>query len=128
MLIKILGTSWDGLAISSGRGLIASLFLVATNRGLRFHFSRDQTLGAIGYAACTITFCIATTLTSAANAILLQYTAPIWIALFRRIVSSRERTTVADWLTIITALGGMVLFFSKTVSQSAIWRGTSSDC
>jgi drug/metabolite transporter (DMT)-like permease len=115
VLIKIVGTSWSGLAIASGRGVIAALFLVATNRGLRFHFSRDQTLGAIGYAACTITFCTATTLTSAANAIVLQYTAPIWIALFGAWFL-RERTTAADWLTIVTALGGMVLFFKDSLT------------
>src|SRR5881394_2049276 len=81
LLIKNVGAIWPGLAVAGGRGAIAAGFLLVTNRGLRFHFSRDQILGAIGYAACTLTFCLATTMTTAANAILLQYTAPIWIAL-----------------------------------------------
>ena len=114
LLIKRVGAFWPGLAVAGGRGAIAAVFLVATNRGLRFHFSRDQILGAIGYAACTITFCWATTLTTAANAILLQYTAPIWIALAGAWLLG-ERATRADWITIAIVLGGMALFFADSL-------------
>lgn len=115
VLIKYVATSWPGLAVAGGRGLIAALFLLATNRQLRFHFSRDQIIGAIGYAACTVTFCTATTLTSAANAILLQYTAPIWVALLGAWFLG-ERATRADWITIAVALGGMALFFKDSLT------------
>jgi drug/metabolite transporter (DMT)-like permease len=108
--VLIKGIAWPPLAIAGGRGLIAAFFLLATNRGLRFHFSRAQVLGAVAYAACTVTFCVATKLTTAANAILLQYTAPAWIALFGAWFLG-ERATRADWLMIAAALGGMVLFF-----------------
>lgn len=109
MLIK--AVPWPPLAVAGGRGLIAALFLLVTNRGLRFHLSRDQVLGALGYAACTITFCVATKLTTAANAILLQYTAPVWVALFGAWFLG-ERATRADWFTIVVVLGGMALFFA----------------
>ena len=115
VLIKFIATTWDGLAVAGGRGLIAAMFLALTNRRLRFHWSRDQLLGAIFYAACTVLFCIATTLTSAANAILLQYTAPIWIALFGAWFLS-ERVTRGDWITIAVALGGMALFFKDSLT------------
>lgn len=115
VLIKYVATTWPGLAVAGGRGLIAAIFLLLTNRGLRFHFSRDQVIGAIGYAACTITFCAATTLTSAANAILLQYTAPVWVALLGTWLLG-ERATRADWLTIAVALGGMTLFFKNSLT------------
>jgi drug/metabolite transporter (DMT)-like permease len=115
VLIKFVATSWSGLAVAGGRGLIAAVFLVLTNRQLRFHFSRDQIIGALGYAACTITFCTATTLTSAANAILLQYTAPVWVALFAAWFLG-ERATRADWITIAIALSGMALFFKDSLT------------
>ncbi len=114
LLIKNVATVWPGLAVAGGRGAIAAVFLLLTNRGLRFHFSRDQVLGAIGYAACTITFCTATTLTTAANAILLQYTAPVWVALFGAWFLG-ERATRADWITIIVVLLGMGLFFADSL-------------
>ena len=115
MLIKFIATSWTGMAVAGGRGGIAAIFLLLTNRGLRFHFSRDQIIGAIGYAACTVTFCAATTITSAANAILLQYTAPIWVALFSAWLLG-ERATRADWATILVALAGMALFFKDSLT------------
>src|SRR5205823_6552953 len=68
-----------------------------------------------GYAACTVTFCTATTLTSAANAILLQYTAPVWVALLGAWLL-REPATRADWITIGIALGGMTLFFKDSLT------------
>lgn len=116
VLIKYLGTTWTGLAVSGGRGLIAGIFLLLTNRGLRFHLSGAQIVGAICYAGCTVLFCIATTLTSAANAILLQYTAPVWVALFGTWFIG-ERATRADWITIAVALGGMALFFRDGLSM-----------
>jgi drug/metabolite transporter (DMT)-like permease len=115
VLIKFVATTWPGMAVASGRGFIAALFLLATSRGLRFHFSRDQIIGAFGYAACTITFCNATTLTSAANAILLQYTAPVWVALLAAWFLG-ERTTRADWFTIAVVLGGMTFFFKDSLT------------
>jgi drug/metabolite transporter (DMT)-like permease len=115
VLIKQVGNTWPGMAVAGGRGLIAGVFLLLTNRGLRFHFSRDQIVGAIGYAACTVAFCAATTMTSAANAILLQYTAPVWIALAGAWLLG-ERATRADWLTIVAALGGMALFFKDSLT------------
>lgn len=115
MLIKYVATTWPGLAVAGGRGLIAALFLLVTNRGLRFSFSRDQLIGAFAYAVCTITFCTATTLTSAANAILLQYTAPIWVALLGAWFLG-EHATRADWITIAVALGGMTLFFKESLT------------
>lgn len=118
LLIKAI--AWPPLAIAGGRGLIAALFITAISRDLKFHFSRPQVLGALGYAACTVTFCAATKLTTAANAILLQYTAPVWIALFGAMLLG-ERATRADWITIIAVLGGMVLFFSENLEVSGLY-------
>jgi drug/metabolite transporter (DMT)-like permease len=109
LLIKTV--DWPPLAVAGGRGLVAAVFLALTNRRLRFTFSRIQLLAAAAYAACTISFVTATILTTAANAILLQYTAPVWIALFGAWFLG-ERATRGDWLTIAVVLGGMALFFA----------------
>ena len=112
LLIK--AVAWPPLAISGGRGLIAALFLVATNRGLRFHFSGRQVLGAVFYAWCVVTFCVATKLTTAANAIVLQYTAPVWVALFGAWILG-EPARRADWLAIAAVLAGLALFFADSL-------------
>jgi len=112
LLIK--SVDWPPLAVAGGRGLIAAGFLAVTNRALRFHLSRQQIIGALAYAACTVLFCVATKLTTAANAILLQYTAPVWVALFGAWFLG-ERATRGDWITIVVVLGGMALFFADGI-------------
>jgi len=117
LLIK--AVAWPPLAVAGGRGLVAAVFIAAVSRGLKFHFSRAQLLGAVAYAGCTVTFCAATKLTTAANAILLQYTAPVWIALFGAWLLG-EPATRADWFTIAAVLGGMALFFADNLALTGM--------
>ncbi len=101
---------WPPLAAAGGRGLVATVFLLAVSgRSLRFTWSPLQLGTAVAYAGCTVLFAAANKLTTAANAILLQYTAPVWIALFGAWLLG-ERSTRADWLTILAVFGGMGVF------------------
>ncbi|MBI5382056.1 MAG: DMT family transporter [Opitutae bacterium] len=119
LLIK--AVDWPPLAVAGGRGAVAALFLYLLNRGqLRFTFAWSQLLPAITYAVFTISFVAATKLTTAANAILLQYTAPIWIALGGAWFLG-ERATRSDWLTIAAVLGGMALFFADGLVLAHVW-------
>jgi drug/metabolite transporter (DMT)-like permease len=108
---------WHPLAIAGGRGLIAGLFLLAVIRKPKFTWSRIQISAAVAYTACTVLFAVANKFTTAANAIVLQYTAPIYIALLSAWVLG-ERTTKADWFTIAATLAGMVLFFIDELTVS----------
>jgi len=110
---------WPPLAVASGRGLLAALVLALATRGLRFTWTRVQVGAAVAYALCTIGFVVATKLTTAANAILLQYTAPIWIALFGASVLG-ERTTRSDWWAVGVTLAGMLLFFADSLRWSGV--------
>ena len=109
VLIKYI--AWPPLAVAGGRGLIAGLFLLAVHRPLRFTWSPLQLGAALAYLGCTVPFAVATKLTSAANAILLQYTAPVWVALLGAWLLG-ERTTKADWLALMLVFAGMGLFFA----------------
>ncbi len=109
--VLIKRVDWPPLAVAGGRGVIAAVFLAATSRGLRFTWSPVQLGAAVAYAACTVLFVLANKYTTAANAILLQYTAPVWIALLGAWFLG-ERTTRADWATIGVVLAGMALFFA----------------
>lgn len=102
--------NWPPFAVGGGRGLIAAVFLLAVaGRGLRFTWSPLQLATALAYTGCTVLFAAATKLTTAANAILLQYTAPVWVALFGAWLL-QERATRADWWTMAAAFVGMVIF------------------
>jgi drug/metabolite transporter (DMT)-like permease len=108
LLIKIV--DWNPFAIAGLRSLIGGLLILAVVRRPRFTWSFPQIAGAVCYAGCMIGFVAANKLTTAANAILLQYAAPLYAAVFGWFFL-RERATLLDWITIPVVLGGMVLFF-----------------
>jgi len=118
LLIK--QVNWNPLAIAGARSAIAALVLVAFLRRPRLTWSRAQIGGALAYAATVILFVAATKLTTAANVILLQYTAPVYAALLGAWFF-KERVTWLDWLTIAVVLGGMVLFFLDRLTAGGLW-------
>ena len=114
VLIKLI--EWNPLAIAGMRSAIAALLIIAVIRKPRFDFSLAQIGGAISFSATVICFVTATKLTTAANAILLQYTAPVYTALFAwRFLG--ERTSWIDWASIAVVFGGVVLFFLDDLSK-----------
>lgn len=64
----------------------------------------------LSYGACLTTFVVATKLTTAANAIFLQYAGVIWVLLFSPLVL-REAMRRHDAIAITIAMCGMALFF-----------------
>jgi drug/metabolite transporter (DMT)-like permease len=108
----------DGWALNAGRNLFSSLIILAYLRRPHFTGSLPQIGGGIASLTAMLTFVIATQKTSAANAILLQYTSPIFIALFG-IWYLNERPKPIDWWTIMLVLIGMALFFVDSISLEA---------
>lgn len=113
LLIK--SVTWNPMAIAGVRSAISVLVLLAVIRKKHFTFSFSQIAGAVFYAATMITFVCANKLTTAANAIILQYTAPIYVALLG-IWLLKEKVQLSDWIVIIAAILGICLFFIDKVS------------
>ncbi len=109
LLIKLV--PWPPLAVAGGRGFVAAAVLALVIRPRRLSLSWASLATALSYAGCTVTFVAATKLTTAANAILLQHTCPIWVALLGAWLL-RERAARADWIAIIATLAGIMLFFA----------------
>ena len=116
LLIKIV--DWSPMAIAGARSGIAALVMLAFRPRMRLSWSGPQLGGAVCYAATVILFVVANKWTTAANAILLQYTAPLWIALFGAWFLG-ERATWIDWLCILVSLGGMALFFHEGLASKS---------
>ena len=113
LLVKIV--SWNAFALAGVRSLIGGIVILLYLRRPRFTWSFAQISGAVCYAACMICFVAANKLTTAANAILLQYTAPLSAAAFGWIFL-KEKASAIDWVTIAVVLGGMALFFMDRLS------------
>lgn len=118
--VLIKGVDWNPLAIAGARSLIAAVFVWFAFPGMRFTWSFYQLAGAVAYAANMITFVAANKMTTAANAVLLQYTAPAWVALFSAWFL-REKIRRSDWITISLVTGGIVLFFLDRLTFNGFW-------
>jgi len=113
LLIKLV--SWHPLAIWSARSAICALALYAVRRPRLTGISRGEWGAAIALAATTGLFILANKLTTAANAILIQYSAPVWIALLGAWFLG-ERASRLDWVTIGLVLAGITLFFFEQLT------------
>jgi drug/metabolite transporter (DMT)-like permease len=76
-------------------------------------------IAGVSYAATVTLFVLATRLTTAANAILLQYTAPIYVALLSWPVL-RERLALRDVLAAMGCLAGVYFFFGDKLSADGM--------
>ncbi|RKX33707.1 MAG: EamA/RhaT family transporter [Verrucomicrobia bacterium] len=112
--VLIKSVNWNPLAIAGVRSAFCAVTLVVLGRDIRFTWSRWEIAGGVSYAATVVLLVVATKMTTAANAIFLQYTAPIYVALLAPWIL-RERARPGDWITIIAALAGMSLFFLDKV-------------
>ncbi|MEN3202912.1 MAG: DMT family transporter [Atribacterota bacterium] len=112
LLIKLV--HWNPLAIAGARSTIACGFLLCFFRP-RLRLSSLEILGGIAYAATVILFVLANKLTTASNAILLQYGAPVYVALLSQWLLG-EAPSRFDWISVGMVLGGMVLFFLDRLS------------
>ena len=110
---------WNPLAIAGIRSLLGGLVMLAWLRRPHLTWSCTQIAAAVLYAATMISFVAANKLTTSANAILLQYGAPVYAALLAAPLLG-ERTHWFDWLTIAIILGGMVLFFLDELSAGGL--------
>lgn len=115
-LIKLI--HWNALCIAGMRSAIAAACIATLARNLTWNplrLSKYEFLSALVYTSTVMLFVAATKLTTAANAILLQYTAPIHVAIFGAWFLG-EKTTRLDWITLAAVVLGMLLFFVEGLS------------
>lgn len=117
LLIKLVNA--HPLFIAGVRSLISAVIILLYVRRPKFTWSFPQIAAAIAYALTVITFVFANKYTTAANAILIQYTAPIYVALFSGWLL-KEKVTYLDWATIAVVFGGMILFFIDSLDTRGL--------
>ena len=118
LLIKLV--VWSPMSISGLRSLFAILVLLPFLGKPRHLVSFDTLMGGLGFAGALVTFVIATKLTTAANAIFLQLTAPVYVALLSGWILG-ERVRVLDWVITGIILSGMLLFFGDNLTVDGFW-------
>ena len=73
---------WNALTQNGFRSLVAAVLLGFARGSAKVRVTKGNVLGALGVALCGFLFMAATKLTTAANAIVLQYAMPAFVILF----------------------------------------------
>lgn len=109
------GIQWHPVAIVGMRSLIAAAVILIAIRKPELTWSLPQLGGAVCYAGTVILYVIANKLTTAANAVLLMYTAPIYVIIFGPWFL-KEKASRRDWLAVGAVMVGIVIFFMDKLS------------
>jgi drug/metabolite transporter (DMT)-like permease len=118
LFVKLL--HWQPLSIFSARGIVASVVFLIWLRRVRLRITPSLAAGAAGYMGAQFLFILSTRLTTAANAIFLQYTAPIYVLIFG-IWFLGERPRRIDWITMVVIFAGMLLFFGQDLTLEGLY-------
>ena len=113
---------WNPVAIAGARSLVAGCVVLAylLIMGYRLHFNRHTVAVAVSLLGIYLPFVAATKLTTAANAIVIQYTGPLYLLLFNA-VFRKQRFRAADWaVVLLTVLGVGVFFLDQLSGGSAL--------
>jgi len=119
LLIKL--NSWSGVSINGARCIFAFfvmlLYLKAINH--KIVINKTVLLGAVINTGMSTTFVVANKLTAAANAIILQFTMPIYIVLMLWIFWKKKpnKETV---ITCLTAFIGFIFFFFDSIETGGM--------
>lgn len=124
LLIKTLHSGGDGmggLSIAAYRSVFAGAALAP------IAYLRRRPIAELGWFIAALlfftgmcaTFVLATTLTSAANAIILQYTAPAWVFLLSPWIVG-DRTDARHWWAFAASMAAVGLIFVAQFSSDAV--------
>lgn len=103
-------TSLSGLELSFCRSFFAAITVAIFTRREGFGLNRLTVAASVLYAVLLILFVLATKETTAANAIFLQYTAPVYLLILEPLIY-KEKFRLRDLVTVLVCVGGMALFF-----------------
>ena len=113
LFIKLI--SLDAMELSFFRCLIAAIVFALIFRKKLLVVNGFTFVNAIFYAIVLISFVIATKTTTAANAIFLQSTAPIYVLIFEPIINKTKQERI-NVITIAVCFIGMIFFFLGEIS------------
>ena len=103
---------WNGFAVAGMRSLVAGVTIYIAMRllGFRYVLNRETLLAGF-FSGCTyLCFTVANKLTTSANAIVLQFTSPVFIILYSALFF-HKKIRKPDLAAVLCTMAGIALFF-----------------
>ncbi|MBQ6334506.1 MAG: DMT family transporter [Erysipelotrichaceae bacterium] len=112
---------WEPLAINGGRCIFSSLIIYAYIRisGHKLVFNKTVVAGGLCVAAMLICYVASMKMTSAANGIVLEYTAPIFIIIFEAFIFKKKPSRL-DILVCLAVFIGICIVVSEGLGQGKL--------
>jgi drug/metabolite transporter, DME family len=120
VFIKLL--SQDAFTILFYRSFFAAIMFGIIFRKDVLKVTKYTIIGCLFYVPLLVSYVVSTKLTTAANAIFLQYIAPALILLIEPLLLKTKLTKVNIW-TVILCMAGMCLFFIDQLTAPDNWLG-----
>lgn len=121
----------NAFQISFYRSLVAAITVLAitlARKGkMKIEFDGVSNLAAVFYAGILILFVLATKMTTAANAIFLQFTAPMYLVVLEPIFL-KTKFSPKNIITIFISIAGMILFFFGKLELGNIYGNLLAIC
>jgi drug/metabolite transporter (DMT)-like permease len=118
LFIKLL--DWHPILITGMRSLLASILLfvyrlifIIKQKQNKPYITINVIIAGFTYAVTMLLFVYANKLTTSANAIMLEYSAPVWAALFGWIVI-KEKPRKENWISMLTISIGLFIIFNNS--------------
>ncbi|WP_457942275.1 DMT family transporter [Caproiciproducens sp. LBM24188] len=110
ILIKMI--PWNAIVIAGARSAIAAVvvFIFMRMTGYKMKINRASVLSGFSIAGTFFAFVTANKMTTSANAIVLQFTSPVFIMILSALIY-RQRFHKADLITVVVTMFGISLFF-----------------
>ena len=110
---------WGAMSIIGLRAFLAAVVFIIYRRSVKINFTFGNILAALCLSATTVLFVFANKLTSAAAAILLQFSAPIFIILIH-LAFYKKKPKISEAIAVSVTVLGMLLFFADRLESGGM--------
>ena len=110
---------WSGLSLAGARAVFAVLVMGICRGSYRVRLTGANMLAGASVMLTSVLFMIANKMTTAANAIVLQYAMPIFVILLC-VIAYHQKPTKRDLLTVFFVLCEVILCFTDSLGGGSI--------
>jgi len=107
---------WNALSIVGLRALLAALVFAIFRKGFKVTLSKGNIMAALFLSATTMLFVFSNQLTTAAAAVMLQFTSPIFVLLLQFILY-KKKPRFSEIAAVVVTICAMALFFADELSE-----------